>query len=103
MVSSKKTTWIDKDMSLFFKAISSLNTKNESQKFLTDILTVSELKMISSRLKIARMLEQGFSYVEIEEMTAFSSATIAKVSRDLHYGTGGYALILNRLQRAKRK
>lgn len=60
-----------------------------------DLLTIRELKDTSQRLAVARMLDGGKSYAAIEEATGASATTIARVSKALNYGSGGYRAALD--------
>ena len=46
---------------------------------------------------MARLLDAGKSYAAIEEATGASATTIARVSKCLSYGSGGYNAALNAL------
>lgn len=59
---------------------------------LEDLFTVREIKDTSQRLDVARMLRMGSSYAVIERATGASATTIARVSKALNYGAGGYGL-----------
>lgn len=85
------------------KAVLSLQTVEECYQFFEDICTVSELKALSQRLEVARMLKAGHTYEEVVERTGASTATISRVKRCLNYGADGYDTVLNRLQQAKEK
>ena len=65
--------------------------------FFEDICTISELHSISQRLKVAALLSGKHTCHDISETTGASTATISRVNRCLNYGTGGYALALERL------
>ena len=43
------------------------------------------------------MLTDGETYSAIVQKTGASTATISRVNRALNYGSGGYKIILNRL------
>ena len=49
----------------------------------------------SQRLAVARLLDAGMSYAAIEKETGASATTIARVSKCLTYGTGGYRQALD--------
>lgn len=66
---------------------------------LEDLFTVREIKDTSQRLDVARMLRQGSSYAVIEQATGASATTIARVSKALNYGAGGYNLAFEALER----
>ena len=80
-----------------FHAILSLRDVNECYQFFEDICTISELKALSQRLEVARMLKEGHTYDDIVERTGASTATISRVKRCLNYGADGYKTILERL------
>ena len=47
---------------------------------------------------MARLLDQGLSYAAIEAQTGASATTIARVSKCLTYGSGGYEAALDILE-----
>ncbi len=61
---------------------------------LEDLFTIREIRETSQRLSVARLLADGKSYTVIEETTGASATTIARVSKCLSYGAGGYAAAL---------
>jgi TrpR-related protein YerC/YecD len=79
------------------EAMLSLQTIDECYQFFEDICTVSELKAMSQRLEVARMLRQGHTYEDIVARTGASTATISRVKRCLNYGADGYGIVLERL------
>ena len=89
----------NKDTKELMKALLSIKTENESQKFLGDLLTPAEVAEFSNRWKVARMLDAKVSYEEIERVTGMSSTTIARISKWLTKGTGGYRMILDRTKK----
>lgn len=80
------------------EAILSLSNVDECYAFLEDILTISELQSIAQRLAVARMLDDGQTYDDIEKVSGASSATISRVKRALAFGADGYRLVLDRLK-----
>lgn len=81
-----------------FKAVLSLEDKEECYAFFEDLCTVGELRSMAQRLEVARMLREGNTYGHIASETGVSSATISRVKRALQYGADGYQRILKRLQ-----
>ncbi len=79
------------------EAMLSLKTIDECYQFFEDICTVSELKALSQRLEVARMLRAGHTYEEVVTRTGASTATISRVKRCLNYGADGYDTVLKRL------
>jgi TrpR-related protein YerC/YecD len=90
-----------KEVDQLFRAILQLETIDECYRFFEDLCTVGEIKSLAQRLEVARMLEDGCTYNQIETETGASTATISRVKRCLHYGTDGYLLALERLKEAK--
>jgi TrpR-related protein YerC/YecD len=62
--------------------------------FLRDVMTESELRDVSARLRAAEMLRAGSTYVDIIKETKLSSRTIARISDWMQNGAGGYAAVL---------
>lgn len=86
-----------------FEAILLLKDKDECYRFFEDICTVGELQAIAQRLQVAIMLKEGRTYTDIAEATGASTATISRVKRFLHYGSDGYNLVLERLEKARKQ
>jgi TrpR-related protein YerC/YecD len=84
-----------------FRAVLKLETIEECYRFFEDLCTVGEIKSLAQRLEVARMLEAGHTYNQIEAETGASTATISRVKRCLHYGTDGYKMALSRLEKDK--
>lgn len=87
----------DENLELLFRAILSLKTMDECSDFFEDLCTINELKAMSQRLVVAKMLREHKVYNEIADKTGASTATISRVNRCLSYGTDGYTTILSRL------
>jgi len=85
-----------------FRAVLQLRTPEECYRFFEDLCTIGEVKALAQRFAVARMLDQGKTYQEIEARTGASSATISRVRRFLTYGADGYALVLERLRGDRR-
>lgn len=79
-----------------FDAILSLRSQEECYRFFEDICTISELRAISQRWEVARLLDQGMTFSAIVAQTGASTATISRVNRCLNYGADGYRLALKR-------
>lgn len=87
----------DLNVEYLFKAILSLETMEECYNFFDDLCTVSELKALSQRLQVAKMLDERKVYSDIVAATGASTATISRVNRSLNYGADGYRVIFERL------
>lgn len=82
------------------RAILSLKNNAECEAFFEDALTIQEMEAISQRLEVACLLNEGKSYLDINRATGASTATICRVSRCLNYGSGGYKIVLTRMEEA---
>ncbi len=90
----------DKDLQKLAKSFLKVRNAQEAKNYLKDLFSSKELDNLVLRFKIAQMLHQGDSYVEIERSTGASSATIARISEALKYGgNDGLRMILDRLKR----
>ena len=78
-----------------YKAILSLNSVEECMRFFDDLCTVSELMAMEQRYQVATCLNEGMIYNDILAEAGASSATI---SRSLQYGSGGYAIVFDRMK-----
>ncbi|MBS4803460.1 MAG: TrpR-like protein YerC/YecD [Clostridium sp.] len=87
------------ELDLFFEAILKLQTIEECYSFFEDVATINELKALAQRIQVAKLLKEKKVYTEIAEDTGASTATISRVNKCLNYGTGGYNLILERLEK----
>lgn len=76
------------------EVLARLDDKDTLFRLLEDLFTIREIRESSQRLSVARMLADGRSYAKIEEATGASATTIARVSKCLSYGAGGYEAAL---------
>ena len=82
---------------MLVKALLSLENEDECRRFMEDLLTMREIRDLSQRLEVAGLLKQKVTYNDIVDRTGVSTATIGRVNRALTYGTGGYEMILDKL------
>ncbi len=80
-----------------FKSILALESEKEAKMFLRDLLTEQEIVEFGNRWKAARMLSKEISYPDIQKATGLSTRTIARISKWLKSGKGGYELMIERL------
>ena len=82
---------------LLFNAVLSLKTPEECCGFFEDICTIPEIRAMSQRLVVAKMLYDKRLYSEITAETGASTATISRVSRSMNYGKNSYTVVFDRL------
>jgi TrpR-related protein YerC/YecD len=68
----------------FWNAVTLLGNKDEAKIFLEDLLTHTEIKMLSKRIQITKMLLQGYDYQVIKQYVKVTSGTIARISNTLN-------------------
>ena len=89
----------NKDMDFLYRGILSLQTREECYAFFEDLCTVTEIKSISQRIVVAKMLRDKKVYSDIVAQTGASTATISRVNRSLQYGCNGYEEIFKRIEK----
>jgi len=78
---SKKTIEKEKEkevFKIFFQLIADIQTPQEAQEILTDLLTKTEMLMLAKRLAIFKALKEKVSYNEIKKNFEVSTATISQ-------------------------
>lgn len=90
-----------KEAKELYKALLLVKTEEDCRKFLGDLLTPSEIQEFGKRWQVARMLDAKVPYEEIIRVTGMSSTTIARISKWLTGGTGGYRMVLERIKKQK--
>ena len=86
------------NVEFLFKAVLALETMEECYAFFEDLCTVPELKALSQRLLVAKMLQDHKVYSDIVAQTGASTATISRVNRSLNYGCDGYKVVFDRIE-----
>lgn len=89
----------DKNADFLFKAILQLESVEECYRFFEDLCTVSEIKAMSQRIVVAKMLNDKRVYSDIVEATGASTATISRVNRSLIYGCDAYDMVFSRMEK----
>lgn len=91
----------DENIDFLFQAVLTLKSVEECYRFFDDLCTMPELKAMSQRLAVAKMLSRKQVYSDIVAETGASTATISRVNRSLNYGSDGYELVFDRLDKEK--
>ena len=99
MAATEPRHWPTKQREELFAAIASLRSREEVERFLRDLCTISELDAMAHRWQVAQLLEEGLPYLEVAKRAHASTTTVTRVAQWLHRGEGGYALALKRRRR----
>jgi TrpR-related protein YerC/YecD len=78
-------------------AFSQVKSVEDSALFIQDLLTENEVKILSKRLRIAKLLLKGKKYEDIIEEVRAARATIAKVAVWLSESGEGFKKVVRRL------
>lgn len=81
---------------LLFQVIADIKDHNETEELLKDLLSDTEIDVVSRRLAIAYYLSKGRSYENIKTNLAVSSTTIASVSKSMK--KKGFQLALKHIE-----
>ena len=91
----------DPNLDFLFKAILTLETREDCYDFFEDLCTIQELKALSQRIVVAKMLSDNCVYTDIVKETGASTATISRVNRSLLYGCDAYKKIFAKLDESE--
>lgn len=79
-----------------------LKSLPEAATFITDLLTSDEVKFISKRLRIAKLLLSDWKYRDIEKRLKVSQSTVAKVASWLKEKGEGFRKVISKIPTRKR-
>ncbi len=85
----------------FYSMVSLLDSREEVKNFFKDLLTLSEMVMISRRIQVAKMLLEGHTNRMIREKLKIGFSTINQVDRWLNNGFGGYKKTIKDFKKRK--
>lgn len=86
------------DVKQLVDAFLMMEGREEIEAFLADICTPREICDFAQRLQVARYLDEGEPYVEVQRRTGASSTTVSRVSKALNGEWGGYRKVLVRFE-----
>lgn len=73
--------------------LAGIDNPEDCRALLDDLCTKRELENMAERVCAAKLLLEGNTYEQVMAQTSISSATLSRVSRCVHYGSG-YARLL---------
>ena len=99
-----KTMKQERSLALY-KAILSIQSLEECCSFFDDLCTPTELRSMEQRYDVAAALMEDQVYMEIQEKTGASSATISRVRRNILENSAGGAMkdVIGRLAEKEEK
>ena len=99
MAKRKEEIWSQGFSEQLCGALLACRNTAELKAFLRDLLTEEEIREFSLRFETARLLADEVPYSQIQAITGFSTTTIARVSKWMKQGSGGYKNVIERLAR----
>jgi len=89
----------DENTDMLMHALLSADSIDECYAFFEDLCSESEIKAMSQRLQVARLLSENSVYSDIVRKTKAAAATINDVNMSLNSGTGGFGRAIERINR----
>ncbi len=74
----------------FYSVVALIKSRDQAKRFFKDLLTLSEIVMISRRIQIAKMLLEGYTQEGIRKKLKVGFTNISQVEKWLNNGFGGY-------------
>lgn len=91
---------MDTSSAALFDAILALETREECEKFLDDLLTRREITAFAKRWRTFCLLQgDWFTQREVQKLAKVSLGTVSRANRVLKYGTGTVRKIIQKLQK----
>ena len=94
----KNNIWSELKSSDLINAFLSLKNEDELKAFFRDIMSERDLRELDMRWEVAKKLDAGVPFTQIQEETGESPVTITKINRWLKEGCGGYKLMIDRMK-----
>jgi TrpR-related protein YerC/YecD len=88
--------WPTDEIKDLLRAVLSLKTLDEAERFFRDLCTLSELEAMAHRWQVAKLLDRGLPYQEVAKEAHASTTTVTRVAHWLRHGEGGYRLAIDR-------
>ncbi|OHA25645.1 MAG: hypothetical protein A3C79_01280 [Candidatus Taylorbacteria bacterium RIFCSPHIGHO2_02_FULL_45_28] len=94
----KNNIWSELKSSDLINAFLSLKNEDELKAFFRDIMSERDLRELDMRWEVAKKLDAGVPFLQIQEETGQSPVTITKINRWLTEGCGGYKMMIERMK-----
>lgn len=91
--------WQTGEIKDLLRAVLSLKTLDEAERYFRDLCTLSELEAMAHRWQVAKLLDRGLPYQEVAKEAHASTTTVTRVAHWLRHGEGGYRLAIDRARK----
>lgn len=89
----------DRIFEIFLTTFVRIKNKDESDQFISDLLTHTEKIMLAKRLAIAFLLEKEYDYRAIKRILRVTDGTIASVNIARRHGSDGYKKVIQKIMK----
>ncbi|MFC4892749.1 YerC/YecD family TrpR-related protein [Pseudofrancisella aestuarii] len=89
----------DKNLSDLFETFTKFENAEEAKLFFEDLCTPVDLMAMAARWRVVKEIKKNKSYRQIHADTGVSLTTISRIARCITYGTGGYNIIYDRINK----
>lgn len=87
------------NMDELFFLVAKIDNPDDVEKLFLDLCTYTEVEQMATRLLSAKLLKSGLTYTQVMEEADISSATLARVSRCVSHGSGGYNTVIDKYEK----
>jgi TrpR-related protein YerC/YecD len=94
----KNRIWASLHSKDLLKAFLSLHDEEEAKSFFRDLMTEKEIAEFDMRWEVAKLLDEGKTFTEIEQLLGITAKPITRVNKWLKEGTGGYKMMIERMK-----
>lgn len=95
----KNKIWDNLHSKDLLKAFLSLHSEEEAKIFFRDLMTEKEIAEFDMRWEVAKMLDEGKTFAEIEQTLGITAKPITRVNKWLKEGCGGYKMMIDRVKK----
>lgn len=78
----------ESEINELYELLASLEGKEDFEILLEDLCTIKEVEQMALRVKAAKLLLEGKTYLQVIDECDISSATLSRVSKCVRYGNG---------------
>lgn len=95
----EKKEEIRRNLDELFSLVARIDDPADVEKLFLDLCTYNEVEQMATRLKCAELLKGGLTYNQVMDAVEISTATLARVSRCVSHGSGGYNGVMEKYKK----
>lgn len=86
-----------------YDALGEIQNREQARKVFRDLFTVSEIAMMSRRIKVALLLSENYTFEEISDMVGVSKGTISRVKEKLERHGEGFNIMQQNFKKIQKR